>query len=206
MPRNRNNLSAPKDQILWWLPLSLVLGAATLLLVLMISSAYALVLFVLVIAPVVCLIFFVWLVVAAIRKKPRQSLSVLLALAGFVAITWSLDRNEETIRPFLRWLLWSRQYKAELMAQPEPSAGELKHFVWDTSGIVPTGFEITYLVFDPNDSLTRAAQSKTPGRFGGIPCQVFRVFRLEKQWYAVRFYTDEEWRDCPPDDHSARRE
>jgi hypothetical protein len=120
----------------------------------------------------------------------------LLALVGFVAISWSLDRNEGTLRPFLRWLLWSRRYKAELMAEPDPPTGELKHIAWDTWGFVPTGFDIVYLVFDPTDSLANAAKFKTPGRFGGIPCEVPRVVRLEKQWYAVNFYTDEEWGNC----------
>jgi hypothetical protein len=195
--RGRNNSSASQDRILWWLPLSLVLGAAVLLLSLMIRSSDAPLLYILFIAPVVCFACFLWLLAAAIRKKPRQCLSVLLAVIGFVGISWSLDRSEDTLRPFLRWLFWSRQYKAELMTQPEPVSGELKHFVWDTWGFVPSGFNVTYLVFDPADSLANAAKSKMPRRFGGIPCEVPSVFRLEKQWYAVRFYTDEDWRNCP---------
>jgi hypothetical protein len=204
--RSRNHPSPSPDRILWWLPVSVVLGASLLLLPLMMWDADAPLLYVLLIFPVVCFIGFLWLLAAAIRKKPWQSLSVLLALVGLVAVSWSLGRNEDTLRPFLRWLLRSRQYKAELMSQPEPARGELKHFVWDTSGFVFSGFNVTYLVFDPSDLLADAARRKAPGRVDGIPCKVFRVSRLEKQWYAVRFYTEQDWNNCPSTDTREPRE
>jgi hypothetical protein len=126
-------------------------------------------------------------------------------MVGFVAISWSLERNEETIRPFIRWHLWSRQYKAELWTQPEPTNGDLKHIEWDAWGLVPSGFTVTYLVFDPSDSLASAAKARTQGRFAGIPCVVPRVFRLEKHWYGVQFYTDEDWHNCGPSEPQGRR-
>ena len=129
---------------------------------------------------------------------------MLLALVSFIAISWGLEKNERTLRPFFRWLLWSRRYKTELMAEPEPPKGELKHVVWDSWGFVPSGFDVVYLVYDPTDSLAAAATSRTPGRFAGIPCEVPRVLRLERQWYAVDFYTDEEWGNCPHSDPRLR--
>ena len=195
--RSRNQPSVQRDRIIWWLPSAAVFGAGGLLMSLMIHGADDAVLFVLLIAPIFCFIGLLWLLVAAIRKRPRQCLSVLLALVGFVAISWTLERSEATLRPSLRWLLWSQQYKAQLMTQPDPANGELKHLEWDAWGFVPSGFTVTYLVFDPSDSLATAAKTKIPGRFGGIPCEVPGVFRLEKQWYGVRFYTDEDWRNCP---------
>jgi hypothetical protein len=195
--KSRKKLPASRDRILWWLPLIVVVAAAAVLLGLMIHSADAPILYVFLIAPLVCFVFILWLLAAAIRRKPRRCLSVVLALVGFLAISWALDRNEGTIRPFLRWMLWSHRFKAELMSQPEPANGELKHFLWDEWGFVPSGFNSVYLVFDPADSLANAAKSKAPGQYGGIPCGVLRVFRLEKQWYAVSFYTDEDWKDCP---------
>ena len=45
----------------------------------------------------------------------------------------------------------------------------------------------------PNRFLSAAAKSHQPGKFVGIPCTVPLVSRIESQWYAVRFYTDEWW-------------
>jgi hypothetical protein len=50
-----------------------------------------------------------------------------------------------------------------------------------------------YLAFDPTDSLAAAAKSHSPGKFSGMPCEVYRVLRLESHWYSVAFYTHEEW-------------
>lgn len=76
---------------------------------------------------------------------------------------------------------------------------EFKHVIWDTwGGFVQTGFNVTYLVFDLNDSLANAATSQVPGRYGGIPCEVLSVVHLEKQWNAVSFYANENWVNCPP--------
>jgi hypothetical protein len=202
--RSRNKLHTSQDHVIWWLPVWVVLGGGGVLLSLMMWSAHAPLLYMLLIAPAVCFVCFLFLIAAAIRQRPRQILSAVLTLVGFVAISWGLDRNEGALRPFLRWLLWSRDYKTELRTQPDPRNGELKHVVWDTWGFVPTGFDVVYLVFDPADSLANAAKSKVPGRFGGIPCEVPRVRRLEAQWYAVEFYTDEEWGNCPFSDRGTR--
>lgn len=174
-----------------------VLSAGAVLVFLIVNGANDSVLFILLIAPIACCMGLIWLLVGAIQKRPRQCLSLLLAIVGFVAISWSLERKQETIRPFVRWHFWSQQYKAQLMTQQNPANGEFKHLEWDSWGIVPSGFTVTYLVFDPSDSLASAAKTKLPGRFNGIPCEVPSVFRLEKQWYGVEFYTDEDWRDCP---------
>ena len=148
--------------------------------------------------PGVLLVCLLWMLAAAIRKRARQFISVLLAVVGFVAVSGALQRNEPTLRPSLRWLLWSRQYKADVLAQPDPENHQFKHVIWDTWGpFVQTGFNVTYLVFDPSDSLEKAARAQEPGRYDGIPCEVFSVARLEKQWYAVSFNADENWVNCP---------
>lgn len=203
--RNRFE-SAPPDRLIWWLPLAAVITAGGVLLVLMVNGPNDPVLFIVLIAPIVCFIGLLCLLVAAIWKRPRLCLSLSLALVGFVAISWSLERNEETLRPLIRWHLWSRQYKAELMTQPDPTNGDLKHMEWDAWGFVPSGFTVTYLVFDPSDSLATAAKARSQGRFTGIPCVVPRVFRLENQWYGVRFYTDEDWQNCPAGESQVRRD
>jgi hypothetical protein len=127
------------------------------------------------------LICLLGLLIAAIRKRPHQFVSVLLALLGFVAISASLERNEATQRPFFRWFLWSREYKAEVMSQPDPANGEFKHSVLDTWGFVPTGFTTTYLVFDPTDSLANAAKSTVPVRFSGNQINHPRLLELYRK-------------------------
>src|ERR1051325_6949734 len=95
---------------------------------------------------------------------------------------------------YARWLLWSRSYKASVLAKPDPGNGELRHIEWDVWGW--GGMDTTvYLVFDPADSLSRAVGQK-PGKYTGIPCKVPLVKRLEDRWYTVRFYTDQVWPTC----------
>ena len=93
---------------------------------------------------------------------------------------------------YVRWLLWSRSYKADVLAHPASASGELKHIAWDGWG---WGGEDTtvYLVFDPTDSLSAAAQERVPGKFDGIPCKVPVVEQMDRNWYVVQFYTDELW-------------
>ena len=167
----------------------------------MVYSPYGDLLYILVIGPLICLGL---LLAAIIRKKPRQRLSILLALVAFLASSAALLKNEGTLRPSIRWQLWSHQYKAELLAQPTPAKSELKHVEWDGWGFVPSGNNVVYLVFDPTDSLAYAAKTHAPGRFNGLPCEVPLVRRLERQWYSVRFYTDEEWGQCPYSDRRLR--
>jgi hypothetical protein len=89
--------------------------------------------------------------------------------------------------------LWSRQFKAEVLALPAPVNGELRHVEWEATGFAGVANVTVYLVFDPTDSLAAAAKRHSPGKFAGIPCEVFRVLRLESHWYSVLFYTDEAW-------------
>jgi hypothetical protein len=102
--------------------------------------------------------------------------------------------GQNVIRPALRWLIWSQQFKAELLAQPVPSNGELRHIVWEETGFAGVANVTVYIVFDPSDALSNA---KLPGKVAGIPCTVLQAFRLEHHWYSVGFYTDETWSECP---------
>ena len=96
------------------------------------------------------------------------------------------------VRTAARWLVWSHGYKAKVMAQPASPNGELKHIEWDGWGWAGQDTTV-FLVFDPTDSLSAAAKSRSPGKIKGIPCEVPLVRRLESRWYTVRFYTDEYW-------------
>lgn len=190
--RSRNK-SIESESRLDWAPILCVAAAASIVFVsLMAYSAYATFLYLLFFVPIflTCLVV---MAVAAIDKRPRQCLSMLLALVAFVGASWVLLRNEGIIRPSTRWLLWSRQFKAELLAQPAPDNGGLRHIEWEATGFAGVANNTVYLVFDPTDSLAAAAKSRSPGKFSGIPCEVPRVLRLENHWYSIAFYTDEEW-------------
>jgi hypothetical protein len=185
--------STERERFNWRLPLYVVVGASMLLLSLFLHSADGSLLYILVVAPIVCLLCLVLLLIAAIRKRPRQCLSMLVTLIAFLAVSGALLKEEGTLRPALRWLVWSRRYKAEVIRMPDSSKGELKHLEWDVSGWGPVGPTIVYLVFDQTDSLSTAAKNHEAGHFSGIPCDVPHVQRLESHWYAVTFYTEETW-------------
>jgi hypothetical protein len=146
-----------------------------------------------VVIPLVSLVFLVLLVAAVISKKNRRSLATLSMLVLFWLLSFIFVKNHFAIRNAARWSLRSRHYKAEVLRQPDPPTGELKHIDWDGWGFPGAGDTNVYLVFDPTDSLTPSVKNRQPGKLSGIPCSVPQMSRLERQWYAVTFYTDERW-------------
>ena len=110
-------------------------------------------------------------------------MSLVAALLTFVGCQSSSDAA--------KWLAKSQNYKSEVLAQPT-AIGELKHIEWDGWGWAGQDTTV-YLVFDPTDSLSVAAKRQLPGKFSGLPCEVFLVRRLENHWYTVQFYTNEFW-------------
>lgn len=92
------------------------------------------------------------------------------------------------------WLVDSRNYKAEVLAQPQKSAA-LRHVEWDGWGLAGQD-TVVYLVFDPDNTLAEAARTVRPGKYPGIPCEVPSVWKLENTWYTVLFYTNTDWNHC----------
>jgi hypothetical protein len=180
------------EKVSWRLPLLVAASTTIALLLLFVFSPYSGFLCLFLIAPVVCLTFVVLLVVAAFRKRSHQFLSLFASLLVFLGISGALLKNEKILRDHGRWLLESRQLKAEVLSQPSAD-GEFKHMEWEATGFAGVANNTAYLVFDPADSLT----AHSTGEFTGIPCKVPSVDRLEHHWYSVRFYTDEDWSDCP---------
>jgi hypothetical protein len=143
--------------------------------------------YVLLVLPLISLVLGGSSVIAAIAKKRHGSLAMLSMLVSYWAISAVLVTNYSAIRAPARWLIWSHEYKSEVLAQPASSNGELKHIAWDRWGVPLAGGTTVYLVFDPTDALSAAARSHRPGKFGGLPCEVPLVRRLESHWYAVYF-------------------
>jgi hypothetical protein len=100
-----------------------------------------------------------------------------------------------TVRTPVRWALFRGGYKAQVQSLAEPPNGELKHLDWDGWGMIGQDTEV-YLVFDPTNSLAHLASSHQSGKVAGIPCEFWEARRLERNWYAVVLYTDQDWDDC----------
>jgi hypothetical protein len=99
----------------WQLLMYATVGADSLLVFLFIYGQQGSLQYLLLIAPIVCLVCFVFLVAAVIRKRTRQSLSILLTFISFLAVSAALLKSEGALRPWLRWALWSRRFKAEVL-------------------------------------------------------------------------------------------
>ena len=117
-------------------------------------------------------------------------LLLVVMVGGVLVVIFAQDMKTDA-----RWLLSSGRYKSEVLAQPMPGDGEFKHLEWDAWGWA-TIDTTAYLVFDPSNSLSRAASTHESGKFAGISCEVPNVRRLESQWYLVTFYTNQQWGRC----------
>jgi len=186
----------------WRLPLVaavIAFGVCISIAVCQADTAFFLSLFL--VGPILIILSIVLLVYAVISKGRRKRLTLLSTLAAVwvVCVSMLLVLDHVHVRTTARWLLWSHDYKEKVLARQAPANGEFRHVEWDGWG---WGGEDTtvFLVFDPSDSLSLAASNDQPGKFNGLPCAVPEVSRLESQWYAVRFYTNEDWDRCKQGD------
>jgi hypothetical protein len=95
-----------------------------------------------------------------------------------------------------RWFVDANEYKSKVMREPLAQDGSLRHVEWEGWGWAGVGDTVTYLVFDPSDRLKDASTTGLSGQYQGIHCSVLRVRQLEKNWYTVRFYTQQDWSHC----------
>jgi hypothetical protein len=153
-----------------------------------------------VVAPALVILTVVWIISMALGNAPERQRRLrpeLTALLILWAVATSLFiRNQEhpfEFRETARWMVHSRKYKTEVLSQPSYGNTELKHIEWDGSGFAGVANDTLYLVFDPQDSLSTASGRQPPIEINGVPCKVRNIRRLESQWYAVLFYTDELW-------------
>jgi len=135
-----------------------------------------------------------------LRKGRHMSIRAVVVFVAFLAVTAVVVLNQSHFRPQLFWLAWSHRYKSEVLATSARSNGEFKHIEWDGDGwgSGATGDWMSYVVFDPSDSLSAATKSDVPEKYSGIPCTVIRVRRLEKQWYSVVLDMNQFWDKMHP--------
>lgn len=131
------------------------------------------------------------LVVLAVLKKGKQRTYTLTALALYLFASLLLLTHYSLVRDHVRWIFLSGGYKAKVLVQPVPANEEFSHAEWDGWGFLDE--TTAFLVFDPTDSLAGSLNAKPPVKARGLPCDVFRVRRLDSHWYAVLFYTGTYW-------------
>jgi hypothetical protein len=131
------------------------------------------------------------LFVFGVTKKGRQRVIAFLGLMVYLWVPVLLLSNYSLVRDHVRWFFLSGAYKARVLAQAPNE--QLKHVEWDGWGFAGVGDTMEFLVFDPADSLAGASEALPPVKAHGLPCEVVRVRRLDRQWYAVLFYTDTYW-------------
>lgn len=127
----------------------------------------------------------------AFRRTRRFSAGLLLAAAVFLCVSAVGLRFQRTLRPELRWALFSHKFKKEVLSQPVERSDELRHVEWDAWGWGPVGDFTAYVVFDPDDSLQSKAHLTN---IRGIPGDVLDVDRLGPRWYSVTLLGDDPWR------------
>jgi hypothetical protein len=69
----------------------------------------------------------------------------------------------------------------------------LPHAVWRQWGFLSV-WTVAYLVFDETDAL--ASFAFRGGDVPGVPCGVWHVLPLQKQWYVVTLYSEQTWDVC----------
>lgn len=179
----------------WWLLLFVATGALVVFLPIVIYAfELGVILYTFIGIPVVSLITALVVLIIAIRNRETPRLPVFLMFPVYWLVSAVLFVNAIEVRAPARWILESENYKSKVLAQRAPPSGELKHVIWDGWGWDGNDTD-AYLVFDPDDSLASAARRHSPGKFAGIPCEVWKVLRLERHWYSVVFYTNTGW-DC----------
>jgi membrane-anchored glycerophosphoryl diester phosphodiesterase (GDPDase) len=180
-----------EDRVNWRHSLYTAVGALLVFFLLVMWNADAVILYLLVVIPVTS----IFLIIYVTDAKGRNRLFALSTLAVFGALSWILVHHSFEIRATGRWLLLSRIYKARVLTQPDPSNGEFKHIEWDGWGFIFAETNV-YLVFDSNNVLSQEIQRQSSGKFSGIPCEIWKLHRLEGQWYYAVFYTDARWESC----------
>jgi hypothetical protein len=167
-----------RDRFVWWFPLCAAgCGALSLLPLTVSSSDFSAIFYVLVTIPLVSLT----LLIVTYRRRGKQRFVSMSVFTVFVIFTAVLFTNFVDIRDAVRWFVYGRALKAEVLAQPGRPGASLRHMEWEGWGFPGAGNTVVYLVFDPTDALATAARTQARGKFGDLPCVRFSVFGTGKK-------------------------
>jgi hypothetical protein len=160
-----------KDRFNWKLAAYLTGCGLFAVMVIEVCNAFDIleILYFIAVVPLIGLILLLLVFINAVGKRQRRSLSILLALVAYCGSSWLLWKSSMDIRPTERWLFHSRTYKAEVLAQPSPQNGELRHVEWDGWGMLAQDTQV-YLTYDPSNSLSH--KDPLTGQFGSLRCDV----------------------------------
>ena len=183
-------VSTDGRRIPWKYPASAAVGALLLFIPSLRANAdFAEILYILASAFIVIV-----LTTFLVFRKDRRP-AILSALIVFTSASLMLATHNYEVRSQLRWTFASARYRESILNQPTSTNGKLRHGEWEGWGWA--GMDTTvYLVFEPTDRLASEIKSHSSGKFSGIPCEVSRAHRLQKNWYYVIFYTNTVWEYC----------
>ncbi len=181
-----------KDRFAQWFPLC-VAGCSALAAfpLTFASSDNAALFYTFVTVPIVCIL----LSVLSFKSQGRQRVVVVSSFSAFLIFTPMLIKHLLYIMDPIRWFAYGRILKAEVLSEPNLRDSSLRHVEWEGWGFAGSDTTV-YLVFDPKNTLATAAKERMSGKFGDLPCQVYRIRKRESEWYTVQFYTDTDWDNC----------
>jgi hypothetical protein len=186
------NKAFDKDHFAWCFPLCVAgSGALTLFPLTVSSSDLSVIFYALTTVPLVCLFF----LIPSFKYRGKQRVAAVSAFSAFLIFTAILNTHFVDIRDAVRWSVHGRAFRAEVLAQSDLTGASLRHVEWEGWGFAGSDTTV-YLVFDPTDTLAAAAKKRSSGKFGDVPCEVFRIRQREKEWYTVQFYTNTDWEYC----------
>ena len=184
--------SPPKARLIQWkLPFYTVVIAVIIHVVLDLKDGDLGVLGSLPMVLICCFILFVCFLVAAGNQQWKKLLFVLFTSVGYALCLVCLGRFSTEMRVEVRWLRHSKELKTEVLSSKQPEGNGLRHVEVDVFGARGYHTE-THLVFSPDDELRNYSSTHR----AGLPCEVWKVRRLQKQWYSVTFYSGTSWDRC----------
>jgi hypothetical protein len=179
------HMTTCSERFNWWLPLYAAAGTSVVFLLIITTGDFGMqgLTYDWVVIPCVTIALILTAVVFAIRHRRLKCISTLSILIVFLVVSWALSGNSLYVRTQCRWFLWSKGYKTNVLAQSSKANGELRHVELDGWGFPGAGNTVQYLVFDPSDSLLATASNHPRGELSlkGVPCEVYRVRRLQSR-------------------------
>lgn len=130
-----------------------------------------------------------------ITGKRRDAITLLGVAFVCTVVSISLFWNHYALRTTYRWAFHASAYKRRLFARHDSDPNGMIYMDWDGWGMAGSDTE-AYLVHDPTDRLRFSSRGRYGLRAQGLACEVWKIRRLEKEWYSVVFFTNEGWGAC----------